>query len=86
MGVSVFFHSRRVCLNHRYLPHLDELAVLLLLEKGVQPVHRHPVVVLDLGEADPEYDHDDDWSNKTKVFLQQMMIATYLLQGILLSR
>ena len=41
------------------LSHLDELAVLLLLEKRVQPVHRHPVVVLDLGEADPEDDGEE---------------------------
>ena len=43
-------------MNPTYLSHLDELAVLLLLEKRVQPVHRHPVVVLDLGEADPDDD------------------------------
>ena len=46
-------------MNPTYLSHLDELAVLLLLEKRVQPVHRHPVVVLDLGEADPEDDGEE---------------------------
>ena len=59
MGVSVLFTVGEFCLNPTYLSHLDELAVLLLLEKRVQPVHRHPVVVLDLGEADPEYDGEE---------------------------
>ena len=35
------------------LYHLYELAVLLLLEQGVEAVHGDPVVLLDLGQADP---------------------------------
>ena len=59
MGVSVLFTVGEFCLNPTYLSHLDKLAVLLLLEKRVQPVHRHPVVVLDLGEADPGHDGEE---------------------------
>ena len=36
------------------LPHLNKLTIFFLLEKRIEPVHRHPVMLLDLGEADPE--------------------------------
>jgi len=35
------------------LSHLDEAAVLLLLDEGVEAVHGHPVVLLDLRQGDP---------------------------------
>ena len=40
--------------------HLNKLAVFFLLEQRVEPVHCHPVVLLDLRQADPGYGDDGD--------------------------
>ena len=49
------FNSRGCSLK---TSHLNKLAVFLLLEQRVEPVHCHPVVLLDLRQADPAHRHE----------------------------